>query len=969
VADRSIVIRVGANVTGLVAGLQTGKQAMSDFTGRTLDGVQRNSAAISTLSRGVGVAGLAMTAMAAAAVKSFADFDQSMSYVQAATHESAENMDLLRDAALEAGKRTVYSATESASAIEELAKAGISTTDILAGGLDGALDLAAAGGLDVAEAAGIAAVALKQFNLDGKQMSHVSDLMAAGAGKAMGDVGDLGMALRQAGQVANSTGLSIEETTAGLAAFAAAGLIGSDAGTSFKSMLQRLTPQSAQAQAEMDRLGISAYDASGNFIGLADFAGNLQDALRDLTPQQRNAAEATIFGSDAVRAANVLYEQGEQGIRDWTEAVSDQGYASETAAIRLDNLKGDLEQLSGSVETAMIGMGEGANGPLRSMTQGVTNLVNAFADTPDAVQGVTLALVGGGGLVALGAAGLGKLVILIKDAKVALEALKISGRTAGIAVGGIGAALTVASLGLMAWASRAAEASARTQEFQDTLDEFGDVTNDTLTKINIAIANNPSEGILDNLMGSHTDSMIEDAKKIGIAVEDLQGYILDEADAIDRVAEAGLHYNNVNDSMLGTSLIDRLNEQRSALTEAEKAQGRKAEANAVAGISEDEVASAYGATAAAISGTTTALDDWLKMVGDSDQAFVDLGGAYQSIVDANTVVAQSAADATGDASKSWEDFYDGVSVGVDEYLAELQSQVDAQTNWEANMLILSGRVSQGVLDELARMGPEGAPLVAALATATDEQLAQLEPLVAQRVGDATETFATTLSDASPVIAAAGAQLGQTTADEIARKLQEGSATVESIMWDYKLRIEGVSPRMQLDTTMAYDEMQNFVDAYTNREFTVKFRASVGAMTAAQYSAFATAYGGAHAGGGAIVGPGTSTSDSVLIRASTGEHMWPADEVRMAGGQSGMYRLRSLVRSGVISGFRDGGPVVPGYVAGGEVYSQRQYVYQPEWASVSAAGPSRTVEVTQQITVADPIGAAEAAVRRLVERWA
>jgi TP901 family phage tail tape measure protein len=907
VADRSIVIRVGANVTGLVAGLQTGKQAMSDFTGRTLDGVQRNSAAISTLSRGVGVAGLAMTAMAAAAVKSFADFDQSMSYVQAATHESAESMDLLRDAALEAGKRTVYSATESASAIEELAKAGISTTDILAGGLDGALDLAAAGGLDVAEAAGIAAVALKQFNLDGKQMSHVSDLMAAGAGKAMGDVGDLGMALRQAGQVANSTGLSIEETTAGLAAFAAAGLIGSDAGTSFKSMLQRLTPQSAQAQAEMDRLGISAYDASGNFIGLADFAGNLQDALRDLTPQQRNAAEATIFGSDAVRAANVLYEQGEQGIRDWTEAVSDQGYASETAAIRLDNLKGDLEQLSGSVETAMIGMGEGANGPLRSMTQGVTNLVNAFADTPDAVQGVTLALVGGGGLVALGAAGLGKLVILIKDAKVALEALKISGRTAGIAVGGIGAALTVASLGLMAWASRAAEASARTQEFQDTLDEFGDVTNDTLTKINIAIANNPSEGILDNLMGSHTDSMIEDAKKIGIAVEDLQGYILDEADAIDRVAEAGLHYNNVNDSMLGTSLIDRLNEQRSALTEAEKAQGRKAEANAVAGISEDEVASAYGATTAAIEDQTGSL--------------ADLFDAQQKA--AGVVLSER------DAQRQFREAIDTAT----EALKKNGQNLDIST--------AAGRENQDALDGVAEAG-----------------WSLIESMVARGAPEAE------LQDAM-------AQTRQAYLDQAAAQGIEAGAA-EDLADSLGLIPESVTSIVSVSTEQAQARTDAFIAAYSNRSIpmTMRFHADVGAMTSQLYSAFSTVYGNAsrQASGGAIVGPGTSTSDSVPIMASTGEHMLSAAEVRMAGGQGAVYRLRAAIRSGELRGYREGGPVV-GYASGGEVYARRQYAPRPEWASMSAASPSRTVEVTQQITVADPIGAAEAAVRRLVERWA
>src|SRR5690606_31556125 len=112
------------------------------------------------------------------AVSKFAEFDQQMSYVQAATHETAGNMDLLRQAALDAGASTVFSATEAAQAVEELSKAGISTADILAGGLTGSMDLAAAGGLGVARAAEISATALQQFGLEGSQASHVADVLA-----------------------------------------------------------------------------------------------------------------------------------------------------------------------------------------------------------------------------------------------------------------------------------------------------------------------------------------------------------------------------------------------------------------------------------------------------------------------------------------------------------------------------------------------------------------------------------------------------------------------------------------------------------------------------------------------------------------------------------------------------------------------------------------------------------------------
>ena len=361
----------------------------------------------------LGTASVAMGAAVAAgvgvAVAKFAEFDQAMSFVAATGDDARESLDSLRQAALDAGASTVFSATEAANAIEEMAKAGLSAEEILGGGLAGALDLAAAGGLAVADAAGIAATALKVFNLQGSDMSHVADLLAAGAGKAMGDVTDLSAALAQGGQVAAATGLSIEETTAGLAAFASQGLLGSDAGTSFKTMLQRLTPQSVEAQEMMDRLGISAYNASGNFVGLAEFAGNLQSAMQDLTPEQRNAALSVMFGADAVRAANVIYQEGEAGIRKWITAVDDQGYAAETAATRLDNLAGDWEAFQGALDTAFITMGEGANGPLRFLVQGLTDLIDAFNNLPDWAQQVAL----GVGLLTAGIGLLGGAALLV----------------------------------------------------------------------------------------------------------------------------------------------------------------------------------------------------------------------------------------------------------------------------------------------------------------------------------------------------------------------------------------------------------------------------------------------------------------------------------------------------------------------------------------------------------------------------
>lgn len=447
-ADRTVSVNLDLRYQGFMAGLRAAKRGAEDFGKGLLSSAEKNRAALDDLARGTGILGAALTGFATLAIKRFADFDAAMSGVQSATHESAENMQLLRDAALEAGARTVFSATEAAGAIENLAKAGVSTQDILAGGLNGALDLAAAGELEVADAAEIAATAMTQFRLSGSDVPHVADLLAAAAGKAQGDVTDMSYALRQAGLVAAQAGLSIEETTGVLAAFASAGLLGSDAGTSLRTMLLRLMNPTGEVTELMADLGITAYDAQGNFVGLESLAGQLQERLGGMTQAQRDAALATIFGSDAIRAANVLYQQGEAGIRKWIAAVNDQGYAAETAAIRMDNLKGDIEELFGAIETALIGMGEGADGPLRSLVQRATEAVNAFNDLPAPVQQATLAIAGGGGLALLGVAALAKLITTIADARTSLQNLGITAGRVGRALRFAGAVGAIYAVGV-----------------------------------------------------------------------------------------------------------------------------------------------------------------------------------------------------------------------------------------------------------------------------------------------------------------------------------------------------------------------------------------------------------------------------------------------------------------------------------------------------------------------------------------
>ncbi|MGK4583487.1 phage tail tape measure protein [Kitasatospora sp. HPMI-4] len=411
---------------------------------------------------------LALVAAFLAASVTAAKFGKSMSGVQAVADATSAQMGQLRTAALEAGRDTAYSASQAADAEGELARAGVSVANITGGALKGALSLAAAGQLSLSESAELAAQAMNTFGLKGKDVSHIADVLAAGANKSAADVHGLGESLRMGGLVAQQTGLSLEDTVGVLSAFADHALIGSDAGTSLKVMLQRLTPQSKEAEAMMQKLGFSAYDTSGNFVGLSELAGRLQRSFGNLTPEARNSAMGVIFGSDAVRAATVLYGLGSVGIDEYTRAVNDQGAAQRMASIQLDNLSGDLVALKGSLEVALIEGGSAANKVLREMAQFITAVVNGYASLPPWLQITTTATMGIVGAIGLAAAGFMLILPRIAAFQTSLTALAATmprlaaaaSFTTGILTGpwGIGIGLAVTALGVFGLANRKAKA-------------------------------------------------------------------------------------------------------------------------------------------------------------------------------------------------------------------------------------------------------------------------------------------------------------------------------------------------------------------------------------------------------------------------------------------------------------------------------------------------------------------------------
>lgn len=714
-AERVVKVKLSAHVAEYKRGMLEAANAT-----RTVGTEAEKLAQYRDAFRAVGAAGVAMGSALALgigiAVKKAAEFDQAMSNVQAATHETAENMDALRKAALEAGASTVFSATESANAIEELAKAGISTADILGGGLKGALDLAAAGGLGVAEAAGIAATTMQQFQLTGDKASHVADLLAAGAGKAMGDVTDLSGALKQSGLVANQFGLSVEETVGTLSAFASAGLLGSDAGTSFRTMLLRLANPTGEAADKMSELGINAYDASGQFVGMEAFAGQLTTGLKGLTQEQQNAALAIMFGQDAIRGANVLLQNGETGIRNWTKAVDDQGYAAETASIRLDNLMGDLEALQGAMDTALITTGGTANDTLRGVVQTLTALVDVYNELPEGAQGTALAIAAGASAVGL----LGGATLLavpqVAAFKDGMRTLNLTmGGTAGIAAG-VGLAIGGLMTAVTVLAQKHAEARAKAQGYADAITQGGDAVR------NFRIENLQAE---QSFLWISRGSAADAAEKFGISLSELEAAIAggkDELAAMDDVIKAGrgdtdalmrvmeeFGLTAVEASSATTMVAEAVESESKANSEGARILAQKKKATEDATKADEDAEAGLRGVASSAQAATFEVDEVARAIkGFAEAAYASRDAARnyeQAIDDLEESIKENGKtlDITTQAGRDNEQAVDDLAAAVKRHAGEVVSQTGDQE--KANGILAEGR--QKLIEMLGQFGITG----------------------------------------------------------------------------------------------------------------------------------------------------------------------------------------------------------------------------------------------------------------------
>lgn len=358
-----------------------------------------------------------------AAAKVGGDFEAQMSRVKAISGATGDTFEQMKQQAIDLGAKTAFSAKESAAGMENLASAGFSAQEIMKA-MPGLLDLAAVSGGDVALASENTATALRGFGLEASEAGHVADVFARAAADTNAEVGDMGEALKYVAPVANSMGISLEETAAAIGIMSDAGIKGSQAGTTLRGALSRLARPTKAMQDTMDNLGVSFYDADGKMKPLKTQVELLKKAFEGLTPEQQQNALVTLYGQESLSGMMALIDKGPDTLGKLTKSLKDSdGAADDMARTMQDNMNSSIEQMFGAFESAAIVIQKILAPSIKKVADAISGLVEKFVSAPESTQRLVVAI--GAIAIAIGPVlyALGMLVKAFQTMKVGLGVL------------------------------------------------------------------------------------------------------------------------------------------------------------------------------------------------------------------------------------------------------------------------------------------------------------------------------------------------------------------------------------------------------------------------------------------------------------------------------------------------------------------------------------------------------------------
>lgn len=556
----NIFSRMGSAMTSFGDKLTTlGSSAVN--LGSTLTG------AITTPLVGIGVA----------AMTTFGNFEQQMNRVKAISGATGGQFDQLKQRAVELGASSVFSASEVAQAMENMASAGMNVNDIYSASA-GVMDLAAVSGRDMGLAAEAVASAMNQFGIAGENATHVADVYAKAAADTNAETVDMAEAMKYAGPVMSSLNSSFEETAAAIGIMSNAGIKGSQAGTTLRTAMQRLAAPTDVASKLMQSLGISAYNSEGQMKPISELLPHLQERLSGLSEEQRNNALNTLFGKESLSGMLALLDSAGPEFDGVVSGLQNSnGAAKEMADTMNSGLSGSIENLKGKLETAAITVSERFAPYIEKIADKVGELTEWFTNLSEEQQDQIIkwglvAAAAGPALVVFGkiagalgttfkalgtvSSGIGKLVgkvapLITNFAGMETAAVGATGATSGLAgaVGLLGNPVTwgvllggAALLAVGYFANKAAEAKQRTEEWgasvsetqANELQQFKDKVDETNQAMTIFGTNGAADvetvrkaiqGLADDittLADEDLNKKIKLAEKLGLSEEQIQ---------------------------------------------------------------------------------------------------------------------------------------------------------------------------------------------------------------------------------------------------------------------------------------------------------------------------------------------------------------------------------------------------------------------------------------------------------------
>lgn len=316
------------------------------------------------MKKSAAVIGVASVAAAKKTIDVGKSFEAGMSEVQAISGASGKDLEKLSAKAKQMGATTKFSATESATALKYMAMAGWKTNQMVSG-LSGVMNLAAASGEDLGTVSDIVTDSMTAFGLKAKDSGHFADVLAKASSSSNTNVAMMGETFKYVAPLAGSMKYSIEDTATAIGLMANAGIKGSQAGTSLRSIITRLVKPPKDAATALNALGISTTKADGSMKPLRETMAELREKFSGLTESQKASYASSIAGQEAMSGLLAIVNASDSDFNKLQKAIDNSsGAAKKQADVMNNNLQGALYDLGSVAESVGIGIYEDIKTPL-----------------------------------------------------------------------------------------------------------------------------------------------------------------------------------------------------------------------------------------------------------------------------------------------------------------------------------------------------------------------------------------------------------------------------------------------------------------------------------------------------------------------------------------------------------------------------------------------------------------------------